>query len=258
MTATDMLLAVDIGNSNITFGVFQAEQLIESFRVPTKLPAHEIANQIPLQFHALKIDTGLISHAVICSVVPPLLPMICEYCRDLCKTKPLVVTAAINLGIRIAYDKPEKLGTDRICTSAGAYYKYGAPVIVIDFGTATTINVVSSHGTFRGGLIIPGLETAFNSLASGTAQLPKVSAAFPPSILGTDTVTGIQSGVMHLNKYGIQGILEKLSLEETSPPAIVATGGWSGVMYPHIPAIQHHDPYLILEGMRFIYQLNQA
>ncbi len=261
------LLALAIGNSNIKIGVFEGARLIAHWR------AHTDTNQT-VDEYALVLDdffaqdpflhgpTGTPPEwegAILVSVVPPLTATFQELCRAHYGVPPLVVGAGAKTGMRIQYDNPRALGTDRLVAAVAAKERFGAPVIVIDFGTATTVNVVNRAGEFVGGAIAPGLYLSADALYRSTAQLPRIDLALPPRAIATNTVHAIQSGIL-LGYVGmIEGLVARMRAELGEPEArVVATGGLAQLLAPQTRIIHAVEPELVLYGLRTIYELNKA
>ncbi|MBI5302202.1 MAG: type III pantothenate kinase [Chloroflexi bacterium] len=253
------LLAIKIGNSNITLGVFENGTLLARWRVRTEVIKTADEYAILFDDFFANVGTGLVpARAAIVSVVPPLTSTFVELCRAHWRVEPLVITASTNTGMPILYDAPHALGTDRIVAAVAAKTKFGAPVIVIDFGTATTFNAVTRAGQFAGGAITPGLHLAADALYRATAQLPRVDLALPPRAIATNTTHGIQSGILIGYLGMIEGMVARMRAELDALAArVVATGGYARLLAPHSRVIDAVEPDLILEGLQIIYAMNQ-
>lgn len=255
----ESLLAIKIGNSNVTLGVFDGTTLRATWRMHTEI--NRTADE-----YAILLDEFLspgfadknptqVGIAIV-SVVPPLTATFQNLCREHFHAEPLIVTARTQTGMPIRYDNPFALGADRFVAAVAAREKYGAPVIIIDFGTATTFNVVNRAGKFVGGAIAPGLNLAAESLYRATAQLPRIDLAMPPRAIATNTIHGMQSGIL-LGYVGmIQGMVERMRGELGEPNApVIATGGLARILAPQAPVIMAVEPELILDGLRLIYSM---
>ena len=253
-----MLFTIDIGNTSINMGLFEGEELVHSWRLMSGIDrsADEYGSLIfsLLQRHGIPISS--IRGAVLCSVVPPLIPVFTEVCTGYLDTKPLVVEPGIKTGLRLLVDNPRELGPDRVANVVAGTLLYGKPLIVIDFGTATTFDVVSSAGDFLGGAIAPGITIASEALFRRTAMLPRIELLQPKHAIGRGTVTAMQSGIL----FGYMGLIEKLVHEITreleAVPVVVATGGYANMFAEIVPAIQISNPDLSLIGLRLLHEMN--
>lgn len=254
-----MLLAIDIGNSNITIGVFD-DELKATWRVATDVHrmADEYASLILALFERQNITPSQIKDAILCSVVPPLVGVFQEMCRRYVKVKPLVVEAGVKTGVRICMDNPKEVGADRIVNAVAAHHLYGGPVIIIDLGTATTFDAVSEEGDYLGGAIAPGIAIATEALFSRTAVLPRVELTHPRRAIGRNTVAAMQSGIVFGYASLIEGIVARIKHELGGKAKVVATGGYAELMARETPVIEAVNPDLTLVGLRLIYQMNRA
>jgi len=255
-----MLLAIDIGNSNITIGVFDDGKLKATWRVATDVHrmADEYASLILGLFERQNITPSQITDAILCSVVPPLVGVFQEMCRRYVKAKPLVVEAGVKTGVRICMDNPKEVGADRIVNAVAAHHLYGGPVIIIDLGTATTFDAVSEEGDYLGGAIAPGIAIATEALFSRTAVLPRVELTHPRRAIGRNTVAAMQSGIVFGYASLIEGIVARIKHELGGRAKVVATGGYAELMARETPVIEAVNPDLTLVGLRLIYQMNRA
>ena len=201
-----MLLAIDIGNTNVAFGVFKDEQLRATWRMATVIPrmVDEYAALLLNLLHHQGLETSDIQEVVLCSVVPPLTATFVELFQRYFYTSPLVVGAGVKTGVRIRQDNPREVGTDRIVNAAAAHHLYRGPVIIVDMGTATTFDTVSKEGDHLGGAIAPGINTAAEALFTRAAMLPRVELVHPKHAIGTNTIAAIQSGIV----FGYAGLVE--------------------------------------------------
>jgi type III pantothenate kinase len=255
-----MLLAVDIGNTNITFGVFEGEQLRATWRTATGVNqmADEYAVLLINLLHHRGIDTSDIKEIVLCSVVPPLTTTFVDLSQRYFHTTPLVVGAGIKTGVRIRMDNPREVGADRIADAAAAHHLYGGPVIIIDLGTATVFGIVSKEGDYIGGIIATGIATAAEALFARTAQLPRVELSHPKRVIGTNTVTAIQSGIVYGYASLVEGMLTRIRQELGEKAKVVATGGYAELIAKETTVIDEVNPDLTLVGLRLIYLMNKA
>lgn len=255
-----MLLAVDIGNTNITIGVFNGSKLKATWRVATgvhRMP-DEYASLMLHLFEHEGIAVSQITDAILCSVVPPVAGVFEEMCRRYLKVTPVLVEAGIKTGVRISMDNPREVGADRIVNAVAAHQLYGGAVIVIDLGTATTFDAVSKEGDYLGGAIAPGIAIATEALFSRTAVLPRVELTHPNRAIGRNTVAAMQSGIVFGYAGLIEGIVTRIKQELGDKAKVVATGGYAGLLARETPAIDEVNPDLTLIGLRLIYDMNKA
>ncbi|MFP4430095.1 MAG: type III pantothenate kinase [Spirochaetaceae bacterium] len=253
-----MLLAVDIGNTNIVLGLFADQALEAHFRIRTdsdKMPDEYLLTLKGL-FDARGIAAAGITRVVVSSVVPSLTETLVEAIRFLSEAPLLTVTPFIKLNVRLETPNPEEVGSDLIANAVAAYDRYGGACITVDFGTALTFAAVDDFGVFRGAAIAPGLKTASRALSLHTAQLPDVELVLPESAIGENTVHALQSGIVIGYTGLVDRILQKMKAELTGEVAVVATGGLSGAFAKEILEIDAIDPWLTLEGLRIIGRLN--
>jgi type III pantothenate kinase len=254
-----MLLAIDVGNSQIAVGVFDSGQFKVSLSSATSI--HRTADEhASLLFNLLphhEVERSDITEAIICSVVPPLVPVLQELCQRYLGIAPLVVGPGVKTGVRIGLDNPREVGPDRIVNAAAVYRLYGGPAIVIDMGTATTFDVISKEGDYLGGAIAPGMEMATEALYTRTARLPRIELARPPHAIGKNTVNAMQSGVI----FGYTGLVESLvaRLEEElgEKARVIATGGYAEVIARETAVIEEVNRHLTLVGLQLIHELNK-
>jgi type III pantothenate kinase len=254
-----MLLAIDIGNTNVTFGVFEGEKIKCTWRVSTAIhrTSDEYANIMLSLMERWGVNATQIKDTVICSVVPPLLVIFDEVCKHYLKKTPLIVEAGVKTGIRIDMDNPREVGPDRIVNAVAAHQLYGGPVIVIDMGTATTMDVVSKDGRYIGGAIAPGIIISTEALFTRTAVLPRIELALPKKAIGRNTVAAMQSGVVFGYIGLIEGIISRIQAELDERAKVVAAGGLAGMIVGASNVINIVNPDLTLIGLRMIYELNQ-
>lgn len=255
-----MLLAIDIGNTNITLGVFEGTKLKATWRMATGIHrmADEYASLILDFFERQGLTISQIKEAVLCSVVPPLIGVFEEVCQRYLKTSPLVVAAGVKTGVRISMDNPREVGADRIANAAAAHHLYGGPVIVIDIGTAITFDAVSKEGDYLGGAIAPGIAIATEALFNRTAMLPRVELTHPKRAIGRNTVAAMQSGIIFGYAGLIEGIVARIRQELDESAKVVATGGYAELIARETPAIEIVNPDLTLVGLRLIHEMNKT
>lgn len=253
-----MLFVVDIGNTNIVSGVFQDKLLVHSWRVSTdrQKTADEYGMLIRELFHHNGLSSSDVDGIVVSSVVPPLTPEIVQMCDRYFKRTPLIVGPGTRTGLRIRYDNPHEVGADRIVNAVAAYDRYGGPVIVVDFGTATTFCAISAGGDYLGGVIAPGMGIASEALFQRAARLPRVEIAKPETVVGKTTVKSMQSGIL----YGFVGLVDeivrRMKCELGWQPRVIATGGMARLICAESDQIDEVCSDLTLEGLRTIYEKN--
>ncbi|MFC1847374.1 type III pantothenate kinase [Chloroflexota bacterium] len=254
-----MLLAVDIGNTNTTFGIFEDEKLCATWRMATRVNqmADEYAALLLNLLHHQDLEMPDIKEVALCSVVPPLTTTFMNLSQRYFHTTPLVVGAGVKTGVRIRMDNPREVGADRIADAAAAHHLYGGPIIVIDLGTATTFGIVSKEGDYIGGIIATGIATAAEALFARTAQLPRVELTHPKNVIGTNTITAMQSGIIYGYASLVEGMLARIQKELGEKALVVATGGYAGLIAEETAAIDKVNPDLTLVGLRLIYLMNK-
>ncbi|HZP23390.1 MAG TPA: type III pantothenate kinase [Terriglobales bacterium] len=264
-----MLLVLDVGNTNTVLGVFDSPStggetsygpLLAHWRVSTAKT--QTVDEYGVLFRNLFAMSGIeftaVDGAVISSVVPPLDTTLREVCERYFHSKPLFIEPGVKTGMPVHYDNPAEVGADRIVNSVAAFEKFGGPCIVVDFGTATTFDVVSKSGEYLGGVITPGIGVSAEALFARTARLPRVDIRKPPRVLATNTVNSVQSGLYYGYLGLIDGILERLIAELGENVAVVATGGLASLMGGGSKYIREVDDLLTLDGLCIIYERNQA
>jgi type III pantothenate kinase len=254
-----MLLVIDAGNTNITLGVFDADELIVQWRMVTDRDkgSDEYAADVGSLFENSNLDLRKIDAVVIASVVPPLdetLELMVQECFQL---TPLFVNHTVDTGLKILYDAPADVGADRIVDAVAAVTKYGAPCIVVDFGTATTFNAVNSAGEYLGGVITPGIMISAEALFLRAAKLPRVEIKRPEKVIGSTTVGAMQSGIYHGYAGLVDGVLEKMIAEMNAKPRVIATGGLAPLIAEASRLIEKVDSTLTLDGLRLVYERTQ-
>ena len=254
-----LLMAVDIGNTNVVIGFIDDGRIAGTYRITTK--ANHTSDEYGLmitQFLALSgYKPADVDDVIISSVVPKVMHSFRASIVKFLDIDPMIVGPGIKTGLNIRMDNPQNMGADCIADCAGAYYEYGGPILVADFGTATTMSAVTAHGEFLGGCILPGVRVAVDALTERAAKLPKIDLELPKSVIGRNTVSCMQAGLL----YGYVGQLEYLvsafKQEMNAPQArVVATGGMSGVIAGMTKCINITDRLLTLEGLRILYKLN--
>lgn len=256
-----MILCIDIGNTNIKYAIYDGDNLKISFRVETahKKTSDEYGSQLITMLSVKNIRPEDITGGILSSVVPSLDYTISHMCSAYLSISPLLLAPGLKTGINLKVENAKEVGADRIVNSVSAWRKYGkgTPMIVVDFGTATTFNVLDARGDFLGGVVAPGIKGSLESLVSGTAKLPRVEIEAPKSAIGKNTVTNMQAGIVFgfagLVDYMIKRIKRELKCAEV---VTVATGGFSEVIAREIDSIDVVDKFLTLDGLKFLYRLN--
>ncbi|HAK59048.1 MAG TPA: type III pantothenate kinase [Nitrospiraceae bacterium] len=254
-----MLLAIDIGNTNVVLGVFDGERLVGNWRVGTKthITPDEYAMIIKDLFTFSGIEFSQVDGVIISTVVPPLLPVMTEMSQKYFGLDPVMVTHEMKAGIAIRYDNLKEVGADRIVNAAAAYQRYGGPVIIVDFGTATTFCAVTKDGEYIGGAIAPGIKISTEALFQRASKLPRVELARPASVIGTDTIGAMQAGIVYGYAGLVDGLVERMKKELSPDAKVVATGGLAELVSPETKSIQETRPHLTLEGLQLLYTINR-
>ncbi len=250
-----MILAIDMGNTHIEFGLMDGNELVMSERIGTDpgKTATEYAVQLHTIFEIMKIDVARIEGAIISSVVPQLTFELKKAVKKAVGITPLVVGPGVKTGLKIQIDDPKTLGADMVVGAVGGANIYGTPLILIDMGTATTISSIDESGTFRGGVIIPGVNVSLNALVERTSQLPKIPLAAPPSAIGTNTAACMQSGIVYGQASMLDGMISRFREEMKGTPVTVATGGLAKVIVPYCREKIILDNELMIKGLKIIY-----
>lgn len=254
-----MILCLDVGNTNIKYAVFEGDTLKLSFRVATeyKKTSDEYGGQLISILGNNGINPADINGGIISSVVPQLDYTLDRMCQTYLKYKPLMLGPGLKTGLNLKVDDAKEVGADRVVNNVSAVKKYGYPLIIIDFGTATTFNVIDEKSQFVGGVIAPGIKGSLDSLVNGTAKLPRVEIERPKQVIGKNTITNMQSGIF----FGFAGLVEyivkKIKREmKLNSVKVVATGGFSEVIANEISCIDEVDKLLTINGLKYLYDLN--
>lgn len=249
-----MILAVDIGNTHTVFGIYDKKKLLGHWRVTSFVTRTED------EFGALvknfcddaAIPLRKISAVGISSVVPNLTDVMQGMSKKYFKIDPLIVNASLPLGIKILYDDPSSVGADRLCNAVAGYTKFKGPLVIVDFGTATTFDVITKQGEYLGGVIASGIETSAAELHRRAAKLPRIDIRFPKTVVGRNTVESMQSGILYGALDSMETMIRRISKEIDDYPTVIATGGFSALMTKHSKVINKHEPTLVLDGVRII------
>lgn len=254
-----MLLTIDIGNTNLTLGLYEAGQLGAHWRLATD--HKRMPDEYGLQFLGLlqNAEKSLkdLNGVVLASVVPPLTGRVIQACREYLKQEPLVVDTGVKTGIKIRYEDPKAVGADRVCDAVAVMKLYGGPACVVDFGTATTFNAVTKDGEYLGGAITAGINLAAEALYTHAAKLPRIDLQVPPSVIGRNTVHAMQSGLLFGYVSMVEGMVARFKAELGDNMKVVATGGLAELVAKETKVVDFIAPWLTLDGLRLIWELNQ-
>jgi type III pantothenate kinase len=255
-----LLLAIDVGNTSTVIGVYKDKELKANWRIPTQpQKVDQYGALLKKLFSEANLNLTEVKALAISSVVPPLTPILEEMSRKYFQVEPLIVDSETKTGLTIRYDHPEEVGADRIANAVAAYQIYKGPLIVVDFGTATTFDVISQKGEYLGGVIAPGIEISTKALSEKAAQLPPVELKKPDKVIGKNTVSSMQSGIIYGSIEQVRGIVERIKQELGSPKAtvkVIATGGLADLIARETNLFAEVNPFLTLEGLRIIYERN--
>ena len=255
-----MLLAADVGNTEIVLGVFRGSELEHTWRLSTQ--PERTPDELALVLSGLLAQRGVsfesqVTGVVIASVVPDVTAAVREMAADHFAFPPVIVGPGVRTGVPILTDNPREVGADRVVNSLAAFSRFGGPAIVVDFGTGLNFDVVSANGEFLGGVIGPGVQVSAATLFSRTARLTRVELSAPPGVVGKNTVEAIQSALVYGTASMVDGMIGRIRAELTAPEATtIATGGLASVVLPYCTTIDHHEPWLTLEGLRLVFDKN--
>jgi type III pantothenate kinase len=255
-----MLMVIDVGNTNTVLGIYREDRLLHNWRITTDKT--RTVDEYAMLIHELlrlgDISFSAIEDVIISSVVPPTKNALEGLCRKYFKRCPCVVGPGMKTGMPILYDNPREVGADRIVNAVAAYEKYRCGLIIVDFGTATTFDLVSSRGEYQGGAIAPGLNISAEALFQRASKLPRVELTRPPQVVAKNTVNSIQAGLFYGYVGLVDGIVERMKQETRSQPLVIATGGLAKIIAPASQTIREVEPFLTLEGLRILYLRNKS
>lgn len=253
-----MLLVIDVGNTNTVLGIFRGKELIRNWRISTSKnqTMDEYGILITTLMHSSRISARTIKGIIISCVVPPMESMLVELCEKYFQVKPLAVGSGIKTGMPIRYDNPREVGADRIVNAVAALDQYGGNMIIVDFGTATTFDYISPSGEYEGGAIAPGIVISSEALFQRASKLPRVDLQRPLQVVGKDTVSSMQSGIIYGYAGLVDGIVARMKAETGTNPRVIATGGQAPLIAPFTSSIEEVIPHLTLQGLRIIYERN--
>ena len=254
-----MLLTIDVGNTNMVFGLYEGDKLRGSFRISTNAErtSDELGMQISQYYHFHGIDRAETRAVIIASVVPPVMYTLINAIRKYLRVQPLVAGKDVDIGIENKYANPREVGADRLVNAVSAVRKYGKPLIIVDIGTATTFDAIDAAGAYQGGAIFPGIKVAMEALFLKASKLPRVDIERPEHAIGKTTVQSMQSGAVRGYVGALTGIITDIQRELGGRARVVATGGMGRMMAAYCDLIDEVDPNLTLEGLRLIYENNR-
>lgn len=254
-----MLLAIDVGNTNMVFGLYEGERLRGTFRISTNAErtSDELGMQISQYYHFHGIDRNETRAVIIASVVPPVMYTLINAIRKYLRVRPVIAGRDVDIGIENCYANPREVGADRLVNAVSAVRKYGKPLVIVDIGTATTFDAIDESGAYQGGAIFPGIKVAMEALFLKASKLPRVDIERPENAIGKTTVQSMQSGAVRGYVGALSGIITDIREELGGNARVIATGGMGRMMAEYCDLIDEVDPNLTLEGLRLIYENNR-
>ncbi|MGG5254561.1 type III pantothenate kinase [Neobacillus sp. SM06] len=253
-----MIFVFDVGNTNIVLGVYKGDELNYHWRIETN--RNRTDDEYGMIIKALFDHSGLsfadIDGIIISSVVPPIMFALERMCQKYFHIKPLVVGPGVKTGLDIKYENPREVGADRIVNAVAAIHEYGSPLIIVDFGTATTYCFVNEHRQYMGGAIAPGITISTEALYSRAAKLPRIEITRPEGVIGKNTVSAMQAGIVYGYVGQVEGIVKRMAEQSVKKPSVIATGGLASMIAQESNVIDIVDPFLTLKGLQLIYKRN--
>ncbi len=254
-----MILVLDTGNTNIVLGVYHSDELIHHWRMETDRykTEDEYGMQVKALFNHAGIEFSQINGIIISSVVPSIMFSLERMCQKYFGLKPLIVGPGVKTGLNIKYENPREVGADRIVNAVAAIEEYGPPLIIVDFGTATTYCYVNEKGEYMGGAIAPGIGISTEALFTKASKLPRIELTKPENVVGKNTISAMQAGIVYGYVGQVEGIVSRMKAQSKLHPTVIATGGMANLIAAESTVINKIDPYLTLKGLHIIYERNQ-
>ncbi|WP_025783721.1 type III pantothenate kinase [Sporosarcina sp. D27] len=254
-----MLLVLDTGNTNIVLGVYEGTELKHHWRMETyrQKTEDEYAMQVKALFTHVGLEFADITGIIISSVVPPVMFPLEQMCKKYFNQEPVIVGPGVKTGLNIKYENPREVGADRIVNAVAAISEYGSPLIIVDFGTATTYCYVNEHAEYMGGAIAPGINISMEALFDRASKLPRVELTRPEHVVGKNTVSAMQAGILYGYVGQVEGLVGRMKAESKKVPTVIATGGLAPLIGKETDVIDVVDDYLTLKGLKLIYERNQ-
>ncbi|MCM3716650.1 type III pantothenate kinase [Halalkalibacter oceani] len=253
-----MILVIDVGNTNIVLGVYEGRSLRYHWRMATsrQKTEDEWAMSIKALFDHEEVSIDSIKGIIISSVVPPLMYTLEQMCKKYFQLKPMVIGPGIKTGLNIKYDNPKDVGADRIVNAVAAIHLYGSPLVIVDFGTATTYCYIDENRNYMGGAIAPGISISAEALYTRASKLPRIEITKPAKVLGTNTVHAMQAGIYYGYVGQVDGIVNRMKAQAKQEPTVIATGGLATLIASEATSIDVVEPFLTLKGLQMIYERN--